>query len=127
MLSRNYFAVIVVYNCSFQDSPIYESLRKQPEAQIIVCDNSTGDYGNRQFMAEIGHRYIDMKGNMGLPKAYNAAIDCINKENSVVCLFDDDTTVPEDYFKKLDMEVVYEKIESSGRANWINIIAKKYE
>jgi len=29
------------------------------------------------------------------------------------------------YFKELNMEVVYEKIESSGRANWINIIGKK--
>ncbi len=29
------------------------------------------------------------------------------------------------YFMKLDIDVVYEKIESSGRANWINIIGKK--
>jgi 2-polyprenyl-3-methyl-5-hydroxy-6-metoxy-1,4-benzoquinol methylase len=29
------------------------------------------------------------------------------------------------YFKKLDMEIVYEKIESFGRTNWINIIGKK--
>lgn len=29
------------------------------------------------------------------------------------------------YFEKIGMEVVHEKMESSGRANWINIIGRK--
>ena len=106
MLSKNYYAIVVVYNCSYKDSTIYKSLKNQHDAEVIVCDNSIKDYGNCDFTAEIGCKYVNMQGNKGLPKAYNAAIDIIQDKNGVVCLFDDDTTVPEDYFKKLDMHFI---------------------
>ena len=105
----NLFGIIVVYNKNVKNSTTYDCLKKQKNMKIIVCDNSTKDFGNQEIVLQDGYRYVDMHGNAGLSKAYNKALDCISLENpemkGYVILFDDDTFIPEDYFKKLKEDI----------------------
>ena len=94
------YVVIVVYNTSCQDSISYNRA-KDSSVKIIVCDNSTSDYGNEEIVKNDGNIYINMGGNNGLSKAYNAAIQVINKDNRYICLFDDDTDMGKKYFDKV--------------------------
>jgi len=99
------YSIVVVYNQKISESVSYNALKKNPELRIIVCDNSTNDYGNKEIVEEDGQTYLNMEGNVGLPKAYNKAVDYIQSINpklkGYVILFDDDTHIPEDYFEKL--------------------------
>ena len=101
----NLFGIIVVYNKNVNDSVTYQCLKKQKGLQIVVCDNSTSDYENCGIVESEGYRYINMNGNAGLSKAYNKALNYIQSVNpemkGYVALFDDDTFIPEDYFKKI--------------------------
>lgn len=105
----NLFGIIVVYNKNVNDSVTYQCLKKQKGLQIIVCDNSTHDYGNCAIVASEGYQYMNMNGNAGLSKAYNKALDYIASVNpemkGYVALFDDDTFIPETYFIKLKEEI----------------------
>ena len=99
------FGIIVVYNKNVCDSVTYQCIKKQGRIKMIVCDNSTKDYGNRDIVVSDGYQYVDMHGNQGLSKAYNKALDVIHTLNpsmkGYVMLFDDDTDIPEDYFKQM--------------------------
>ncbi len=103
------FGIIVVYNKNVNNSLTYQCLKKQENLQIIVCDNSTRDYDNKEFVKNDGFCYIDMHGNAGLSKAYNKALDYIQYNNphmkGFVMLFDDDTFIPDIYFSKLRSEI----------------------
>lgn len=94
-------AIIVVYNTAVSESITYKSIGNT-EVNIIICDNSTKDFGNETFCKNKKNiTYINMGGNVGLPKAYNKALENIKVENSIVCMFDDDTDIPEGYFEKI--------------------------
>lgn len=98
------YAVMVVYNRQVEESPTFATLRKSAGVQTFVCDNSTADYHNAASCVKFGVRYLPMEGNRGLPFAYNRAIEKIVQENGangIVCLFDDDTELPSDYFDAL--------------------------
>lgn len=99
------YGTIVVYNKNVNDSATYQCLKKQDDLNIIVCDNSTKDYNNKNNVEADGYQYIDMNGNAGLSKAYNRALDYIQHNNpsmqGVIMLFDDDTFIPDDYFYKM--------------------------
>lgn len=102
---QNLFGIIVIYNKNVNDSVTYECLKKQKNLRIIVCDNSTTDYDNEKIVERDGGHYINMNGNAGLSKAYNKALDYIQYKNphmqGCIMLFDDDTFIPDDYFKKM--------------------------
>lgn len=98
---KDFYCVIVVYNKNLKDSITYNSLINVDGINIIVCDNSTNDFKNEDFLKDSGVTYFNMKGNKGISKAYNSAIECIKKKRGFICLFDDDTDVPNDYFKAL--------------------------
>ena len=66
-------AIIVIYNTSCSDSISYQRL-KEYGVRMIICDNSTSDYGNQKIVEADGNVYINMGGNKGLSKAYNAAL-----------------------------------------------------
>ena len=104
------YGIMVVYNKHVNDSLTYSCLKKQENLQIVVCDNSTKDFQNRQIVEADGYRYVDMHGNAGLSKAYNKALDVIEEENpemkGYVLLFDDDTYIPDAYFAKLREAIV---------------------
>lgn len=53
------YVVIVVYNTSCQDSISYNRA-KDSSVKIIVCDNSTSDYGNEEIVKNDGNIYINM-------------------------------------------------------------------
>lgn len=105
--------VIVVYNRELSDSPSYAGLKnaglkddadlKYTGVGITVCDNSTIHTQNAATASSDGFRYINMNGNAGLTKAYNTAFKELRDigDDDVVCLFDDDTKIPDGYFRSL--------------------------
>ena len=98
-------AIIVVYNQSCTQSLTCQQLlalgKDAPE--VLVFDNSTRDFGNRDFCRDAGWVYLGGQGNLGLSKAYNACIDHLKGQGfaGFVCLFDDDTAVTGEYFLAL--------------------------
>lgn len=104
IMSIRFFAVTVIYNRNLRESVSFSTL-KNTGVEIFVCDNSTKDMGNSAFESETVH-ILSMGGNAGLSKAYNRALDAVSGEDGYVCLFDDDTAVPSDYFALMEKEIV---------------------
>lgn len=102
-------AIVVVYNRTCAQSLTCQRLLSLGEhmPRVIVFDNSTRDFGNREFCRETGWDYLGGEGNLGLSKAYNACIDYLKSQNfkGFLCLFDDDTAVTEDYFCALQTAI----------------------
>ena len=94
------FPVIVIYNKYCGNAPSCASLVSLG-CRPMVVDNSTADMGNEAFCRENGLQYISMGGNMGLPKAYNAAVDALRGRDGFVVWFDDDTPVTAEYLSAL--------------------------
>ncbi len=107
------YYVIVLYNEYIWDSKTYRSLKNEA-SNIILVDNSTNDRykdANIEYSKDNNHKYIDMKGNKGLSKAYNTVIkEYLNKIEGYVVWLDSDTEIPTDYFSNL-LAVVLEKKE----------------
>lgn len=98
---NNIKALIVIFNKSLLDSFTFNSIKALHGIDIIIADNSTKDFGNESYAKEAGCQYISMQGNKGLSKAYNKVISTLEKNDDLLCLFDDDSSVGEDYFSKL--------------------------
>lgn len=90
--------VIVNYNKPLGDITVLPQLEAEALVErILVCDNSTRDMGLRRDA--LGHQklaILPMAGNVGLPRAYNAAIE--RSDASFICLLDDDSPIPKDFF-----------------------------
>ncbi len=97
----NISVIVVVYNKRLTECAALVSLTGIGGLSVYVADNSTRDMGNEALAAQAGYTYISMSGNKGLSKAYNKAIDCIEKNDGLICLFDDDTAIGADYFAVL--------------------------
>lgn len=97
----NIFALIVIYNKCCVDSVSYNNLKQIKGLEIIVCDNSTIDFGNKEVVKNDNNHYISMGGNSGLSKAYNKALEFLKGRDGILCLFDDDTMIPAVYFDEL--------------------------
>lgn len=95
---KSIYVVLIIYNKNYKDSKTIQQLINIPDINVVIVDNSTKDYGNQEVEANYGFKYLSMNGNKGLPKAYNAGIALIEKENKLICLFDDDTEVSIEYF-----------------------------
>ena len=99
------YVIMVTYNRYCNDSAAYSNLKKFKDINIIVCDNSTNKdikEKNNSLVNKDKNIYVDMKGNKGLSKAYNRALKYVDKSpNKFVCLFDDDTSISEEYLDKL--------------------------
>lgn len=85
------------------------TLSKLPRSllKIHVCDNSTiSKYkeSNKQYCEKNDLIYTDMQGNVGLSKAYNAAISKM-EESEWLLLFDQDTTINEHYLRELQLSI----------------------
>ncbi len=105
MKDIKYTAVIVVYNKSIEKSVTCESLKNISgfNVEIVIVDNSEIELKNDEISKAHGYTYISMNGNKGLSKAYNMAID--RTISDMIVLFDDDTSVNENYFDVLDKAV----------------------
>ena len=102
----NIEAILVAYNQTLDSSASYSALRRA-RVGITVCDNSTVSETvnvNRKIAVSDGVNYISMDGNAGLTKAYNRAFAELRKlpGDYIVCIFDDDTEIPEEYFTSLE-------------------------
>lgn len=105
MKSVKMYGIMVVYNKCLNESLTYQCLKGQ-DVELVICDNSTGDYGNKDIAAIENVTYLSMEGNKGLSYAYNRALEYIFEkfrpdDADRICLFDDDTRVPEEYFNVL--------------------------
>ena len=108
----NFKCIIVLYNVNYKDSASYTDLvqtecYKQGKMEIICVDNSVQPMGNDELKFVPNHFYIDMHGNKGLSKAYNAAIERICQrevlQEDLIVLLDDDTHIGDDYFEKMSI------------------------
>ena len=92
--------VVVVYNTSCDNSISVKGLLGQNLKPMIV-DNSTKDYGNREYCDRMDLKYLPMGGNAGLSKAYNRALSQISETVDYILWMDDDTEIPTDYLALL--------------------------
>ncbi|WP_305180394.1 glycosyltransferase [Faecalibaculum rodentium] len=101
------YAVLVVYNKKLTDCPSFCSAVKEPDVQLLVVDNSTDELiHNQEEARKAGAWFLSMNGNKGLSGAYNAALDRLESESGDwVVLLDDDTVIPDEYWKQLRQEV----------------------
>jgi rhamnosyltransferase len=93
--------LMVIYNKPLAQSQTIATLNAPSDVRVYIADNSTADYGNREFAQAHGYEYVDMGGNAGLSRAYNRVIDALVKDDGLLCLFDDDTEVDGRYFEVL--------------------------
>ena len=90
--------LVVLYNQDLNSIGCLETaLKSRCVAQIVVCDNSTQVNKNADQAAELGVCYLPMGGNKGLSIAYNVGVAACTGD--VICVFDDDTVVGDDYFE----------------------------
>lgn len=94
-------ALIVVYNQSLCDSKTFNTIKEITEIDLIIADNSTKDFGNENIAKQSGCTYISMNGNAGLSKTYNKVLSTLDKRSGLICLFDDDAQVGQNYFDAL--------------------------
>ena len=96
------YAIIVLYNKSILDSNTYNSIkRRNNRIKLIVFDNSTMDYGNKELCKENNIDYLTTNENIGLSRAYNYIIDKYNfKDNDYIIILDDDTQLNEEYIEE---------------------------
>lgn len=95
-------ALIVVYNQTLCESKTFNSIKDIPGIDVIIADNSTKDFGNQIIAQQSGCTYISMNGNEGLSKTYNKVLSTLDKRSGLICLFDDDAQVGQNYFDALN-------------------------
>lgn len=100
---------IVVYNSIAEKTETFQRIAavEQEPCKVLILDNSDDvQYAevNERHSRDKSYAYISMNGNMGLSKAYNAALDYLVQsalEDDLVIWFDDDSLVSDDYFSVL--------------------------
>ena len=107
--AHSLYALVVIYNISCPDSKTCQALSglESEKLHIFIYDNSVKDYGNREYCLKIGWTYLGGTGNKGLSKAYNTCIDYLKQAGCTgyLCIFDDDSSIDQDYFRVLDQEI----------------------
>jgi GT2 family glycosyltransferase len=106
-----FYAVIVIYNTEISQSETCNNICKilNHDIEVIIVDNSIITNNNAELSQNNGWRYLNMHGNKGLSKAYNAVLDFLNGKDGVVIWFDDDTNVTQQYFDSLEEAVLTKK------------------
>ena len=103
------YVIIVIYNMNCNDSITLNYIDKiscRDDVDVVICDNSTNDHTlNQKYCNTKNYNYINMDGNKGLSKAYNAAIKSIPSDDAWIILFDQDTEISEDYFAKMVLSI----------------------
>lgn len=106
-----FYTVVVIYNQDVETAETCKYLQqiKNHDIQLIIVDNSNIYNENEKKCKVQGWTYLNMKGNAGLSKAYNLALDYLNGKNGVIIWFDDDTHVTQQYFDELENKLMIEK------------------
>lgn len=97
------FGIVVIYNKRIKDIALLKN-NAASNMHLIVCDNSDKDFNDDEALTRQAFDYINMNGNKGLSCAYNRALEHIFEkynpcDEDIICIFDDDTNVPADYFE----------------------------
>ena len=106
------YALVVIHNSFCQESETCTSIlaQKTNADRIIIFDNSTSDYKIKDYCYFRGWDYLGGKGNQGLSKAYNQAIERLPlNDDDWLCILDDDTTLPNNFFSTLGREIQFQK------------------
>ena len=78
----SFAAAVVIYNTACQDSPTCRALEALSDVTVLIYDNSTRDFGNREHCEKAGWVYLGVA--------------------DMLCLFDDDTDLAPAYFQALE-------------------------
>lgn len=105
-MTLNFYAIVVIYNKSIEESLTCKNLLKITNHKIntIIVDNSTNlnfNKVNATLSKSKDFKYLSMNGNVGLSIAYNKALDYIKNKEGIVIWFDDDSNVTQEYFDEL--------------------------
>lgn len=104
--------IVVIYNKQISDVPVIRLYENKADIHYYVCDNSTDEAirfkNKRDSIGCSNLNYIDMKGNKGLSRAYNRALNRCDGE--IVCIFDDDTTPDYSYVNQIESQCVREGV-----------------
>jgi GT2 family glycosyltransferase len=98
---------IVLYNKKLSDSVTYNRIKETNyPIDFVIFDNSTSDYQNESACIENNHKYLSVNENVGLSKAYNRIFEyATSMQYNYIILFDDDSSISEDYFLKLEQHL----------------------
>lgn len=101
-------ALIVIYNKYCCDSVSFNFVEKfKNKIDIILFDNSTKDYNNKQYCEENNIKYYSLDKNVGLSKAYNYVLNDIKLSNEhYLLILDDDTILNEEFFDEVFSEII---------------------
>lgn len=95
------YVLVVIHNRTCAESIACRSLKAQTDQDfhVLIYDNSDTDFGIKAECRENGWVYLGGTGNLGLPVAYNCALDHLMKEKAegYICLLDDDTQLGPDF------------------------------
>ncbi len=96
--------VLVIYNKRYDQSSSLLYLADYASVRVVLADNSTSESirkENAEYCRKQGYEYCPMMQNVGLPRAYNRAIDILEKVTDYVMILDDDTVISGDCFAPL--------------------------
>lgn len=97
-------ALIVIYNKDIVDCAAYNGLKDCENIDIMIMDNSDTKNTNKEYAIKHNLNYINNKGNIGLTKSFNKAIEILKNQYSYkyILLCDDDTQFTNDYINEIN-------------------------
>lgn len=119
-MTKTVDVIVPVFNQGIEETPIISNYMDDATVRFYVCDNSEDvdvKESNRIASNKVSNvEYIDMEGNKGISKAYNAALKMVKSD--IICIFDDDTVPGDGFFNKIrsyvSAEGVYLPVVKSG-------------
>ena len=97
------YALVVIYNKTCEESKTLQSIKGfHGKYSIIIFDNSTRYYNNKEYAMRYNYLYFSFGKNLGLSKAYNYVINYIPKSiNDYLLILDDDTELTDEYLTQV--------------------------
>lgn len=106
LIQKEFIAVIVLYKETFTSATTIKSIKENclhiiDKVHFIIWDNSPTEMPLQEFeyIQNLDYEYIHTPQNIALSKIYNKVIERY-KEKRLLFLFDQDSTITEEYFEK---------------------------
>ncbi|SEP62672.1 Glycosyltransferase, GT2 family [Streptococcus equinus] len=116
--------LIVVYNKEVWNSVSFKFIdRYKDKLNLIIFDNSTKNFGNKEYCVKQAITYYSVGKNIGLSKAYNYVLDRLDLEkDNYLLILDDDTTLNSNYMEEIfsdikndSFDILLPKVNSNGQ------------
>ena len=128
--------VIVLYQCSLDESVTFQSLKKLLEKTSIDYELIIFNNDKNQKIQNSMFLIVNSEENQRLPGAYNYALEkAVESGKKWILLLDQDTVIPETYFEELqklflsnypsDLVAVVPILESDGKISSPKLISSK--